>query len=170
MRPSGDIERFEGLVGEVQDVPDIQVAVVRGSSEEHVGHLDMVGSRTHRRDDAALGPFGVAHLDEPAEPEFERGQISRPGRERTYEEARRLSGRVARDGRKPVVEGARAVLGSQVRQEVDHAGVHGQALAPPRPPIACAEVQPGAERFVGIFPVAQQPDRRFGQNQRDVAL
>jgi hypothetical protein len=95
-------------------VPNVQVAVVRGGGEQHVGHLQMIGSRAHRRDYAALGPFGVAHLDEPAEPELERCQVRRPTRERPDDEPRRLSGAVARDGRKPVVDGAWTVLGGKV--------------------------------------------------------
>jgi hypothetical protein len=48
--------------------------------------------------------------------------------------------------------------------------VHGEPLAPPRSPVARAEVEPGAKWLGGIFPAIQQPDRRLGQNQRDVAL
>ena len=80
--------------------------MVRGGGEEHVGHLQMIGSRAHRRNDAALGSFGVAHLNEPAEPELERCQVGRLTRERPDKEPWRLSGAVARDGRKPMVEGA----------------------------------------------------------------
>ena len=69
-----------------------------------------------------------------------------------------------------MVEGPWSVLGSQVRQEVHHAGVHGQSLPPPRPPVSAAELQPDAERFGGIFPAAEQPDGRLGHDQRDVAL
>src|SRR5919112_4672689 len=130
----------------------------------------MIGSRAHRRDYAALGPFGVAHFNEPAEPELERCQVRRPTRERPDDEPRRLSGAVARDGRKPMVEGAWTVLGGKVGEEVHHASVNGQPLTPPRSSVAHAEVQPGAKRLGRIFTSAQQPDRRFSQNQRDVAL
>jgi len=95
-------------------VPAAKVAVVRVGGEEHVGHPDVIGYGAHRRDDAALGPFGVAHLDEPAEPALERGRVRRPGRERADDEPRRLLGAIARDGGKPVVEGARAVLRGEV--------------------------------------------------------
>ena len=80
MRPSGDVQRLEGLVGEVQDVPRVEVAVVRGGGEEHVRHLGVIGPGAHRRDDAALCPFRVAHLDESPEPALERGQVHRLGR------------------------------------------------------------------------------------------
>jgi hypothetical protein len=69
-----------------------------------------------------------------------------------------------------VVEGARAVLRREVRQEVNHAGVHGQPLTPSRSPVANTEVEPGAERLGGVFTFAKQADGRLGQNQRDVSL
>jgi hypothetical protein len=69
-----------------------------------------------------------------------------------------------------VVEGARAVLSSEVRQEVHHAGVHSQPLTPSRSPVADTEVEPGAERLGGIFTIAKQADSRLGQNQREVSL
>jgi hypothetical protein len=57
VRPSGDVECLECLVGEVQDVPAIQVAVVSGCREEQICHLGVISPGPHRRDDAALGPF-----------------------------------------------------------------------------------------------------------------
>ena len=57
-----------------------------------------------------------------------------------------------------------------MRQEVHHAGVYGQSLPPPRPPVSAAELQSNAERFGGIFPAAQQPNGRLGHDQRDVVL
>src|SRR5918993_3356382 len=69
-----------------------------------------------------------------------------------------------------MVESPWPVLGSQVRQKVHHAGVHGQSLPPSRSAVSAAKLQPNAKRFGGIFPAAQQPDGRLGHDQRDVAL
>jgi hypothetical protein len=69
-------------------VPDIEVAMVCGGGEEHVSHLDVIGPGAHRRDDAALGTFGIAHLHKPAKPELERGQVRRSGPQRTDNKSR----------------------------------------------------------------------------------
>ena len=69
-----------------------------------------------------------------------------------------------------MVESPWSILGSQVRQEVHHTGVHGQPLPPPRLPVSGAELQPNAEWLGGVFSGAEQPDGRFGHDQRDVAL
>src|SRR5215213_7376891 len=49
-----------------------------------------------------------------------------------------------------------SILGRQVKQEVHHAGVHGQSLPPPRSPVSAAELKPDAESLGGIFPAGQQ--------------
>ena len=66
--PARVVEGLERLVGEVGHVAGLEVAVVGGRREEEVGHLPAVGTAAEGRDEAALGPFGVPHLDEPAKP------------------------------------------------------------------------------------------------------
>src|SRR5207302_1000627 len=43
--PADDVERLEGLVREVENVADADVAVIRGRGEEHVRELPVVGAR-----------------------------------------------------------------------------------------------------------------------------
>ena len=54
--------------------------MIRSGGEEHVRHQGVIGPGAHRRDDAALCPLRVAHLDESSEPPLERSQIHRLGR------------------------------------------------------------------------------------------
>ena len=42
MLPADDVERLERLVGEVERMADLDVAVVGGGREQHVGHLAVV--------------------------------------------------------------------------------------------------------------------------------
>jgi hypothetical protein len=48
--------------------------VVRCGGKEHIGELAMVDSRSHGRDDAAFGTFGIPDLDKLAEPALESGE------------------------------------------------------------------------------------------------
>ena len=62
--PAGQVERLQRLVGEVEHVADLEVAVVGAGGEQHVGELLGRGARPHGRDQRPLGALGVAHLDE----------------------------------------------------------------------------------------------------------
>ena len=70
MFPAGNIECFEGLVGKIGGVSHVDIAVVGDGGKEHIGHLPVIGPGADGRDDAALGAFGIAHLDKLAEPAF----------------------------------------------------------------------------------------------------
>jgi hypothetical protein len=63
--PAGQVECFQGLVGEVEHVPDLKVAVVGGGRKEHGGdaaarvrrHHRLAGTNAaaHSRGDGAFG-------------------------------------------------------------------------------------------------------------------
>ncbi len=117
--PADVIQRLKSLVGEVRRMAGVDIAVIGDGGEEHVGHLLVVCAGAHRRDDAAFGPFGIAHLDELAEPALERGEIGAAVfRQRADQEARRLTVGIARDSGQTVIEGARAIFGVQVGQQI----------------------------------------------------
>ena len=84
MLPPGVVEGLERLVGEVRHVAGLEVAVVGGRREEEVGRLAVIGTAAEGRDEAALGPLGVPHLDEPAKPAPEREEVGRTIRKRLH--------------------------------------------------------------------------------------
>src|SRR6266516_6822503 len=72
--PARDVEPFERLVREVEDVPAPDVTVIGGGGEEHVRELRRPAAGANCRDEAALGALGVSYLYELAEPGLERRQ------------------------------------------------------------------------------------------------
>ena len=141
--------------------------MIGGGREQHVGHLAVVGAAAHRRDDAALGPIRVAHLDEPPEPALERREVGLQPGERLQLEPRRLAGRVGRDVRQPMEESAGMVVRAEMGQEIPHAGEHGQARSPPIPTVSSTELQAHAEwlaRRLAVRPI-QLADDGLGDHE-----
>ena len=101
--PPRVVEGLERLVGEVRHVAGLEVAVVGGRREEEVGRLPAVGTAAEGRYEAAFGPFGVPHLDEPAKPAPEREEVGRGIRKWLHREARRRPGAVVGHGREAMV-------------------------------------------------------------------
>lgn len=89
--PPGNVQRLERLVGEVQHVTGLEVAVIGCGGKEHVGELSMVGSRSHGRDDAAFGSFRIPDLDELAKPALDSEEVRSGLRERAQPEAGRFT-------------------------------------------------------------------------------
>ena len=69
------------------------------AAEEEVGRLAGVGTAAEGRDEAALGPFGVPHLDEPAKPALQGREVGRGAGQGLHGEARRCPGTVVGHGR-----------------------------------------------------------------------
>ncbi len=97
--PAGGVEGLERLVHEVERVAAVQVAVIGGGREEHVRELRLRRARPHRGHERPLGAFGVAHLDEAAEPAREARGLDLFAGQRLQREARLHSGRVRADVR-----------------------------------------------------------------------
>ena len=69
------VQRFEGLVREIEPMPRVDVAVIGRRGQQHVGHLPRIGPGADRRNDAPFGPFGIADVDKLPKPAFQRRQI-----------------------------------------------------------------------------------------------
>ncbi|HEY6420844.1 MAG TPA: hypothetical protein VIX59_17755 [Candidatus Binataceae bacterium] len=164
------VERLERFVSEVDDVPDGQVAMVGRGGEQHVGDLARLAAGAHRRHDAALGAFGVAHLHELAEPSFQGGAVGARLRQGAHLEARWVAVSVVGDRGKSVEQCAGAIFRRERRQQVHHARERGEARAPAVAPIAHAELEADSERLPGVVRAIHQCDNRLADDQRNVAL
>ena len=168
--PAGDVEGFEGLVGEVEHVAAGQVAVVGGGGEEHVGDGGLVDSGLNGREQAAFGAGGVAHVDEAPEPALEGGRVGGGVGQGADFELGRRSGGVAGYVRQPVEEGARVLLRRQVGEQVHHAGQDREAGAPAVALVAGAELEPDAERLARVGAALDERDGGLSDDQREVLL
>ena len=144
--------------------------MVGGGGEQHVGDA---GGRHARRDGGeqdALGPVGVAHLDETAKPGFEAGGGHVPGGQWIEREARRLALAIVGHVHHAVVERQHAILRRQVVQDVGQRGQDRQAGTPPGGTIARAEaaadVQDLARRYAGL----EQGQHGLDHDEREVLL
>ena len=165
--PARGVERLQGLVDEVERVPAVQVAVVGGGGEEHVGELLRRGAGANGRDDRPLRAVGVAHLDEAAEPAAQPFRIHL-ARQRVERKPRRLHRRVGGDVRQTVVEGGGPLRPVEPRHEVHQAGQRRQPAEPAPAAAQSAELEPGAK---GVGPARVglgHRDRSFREDERDV--
>src|SRR5690349_1040706 len=103
MVPSRMIEGFQGLVGKVGHVADLNISVIGGRREEHVGDLLRIETGADGRYQAALGSLGVAYLHELPEPTLKYGRIGRRGWEGMNPKPWRHPGAVVRDRRKTMI-------------------------------------------------------------------
>src|SRR4029450_11660341 len=73
--PPGPIERLQRFIGEIQDMPPVQVTMVRSGGTQHIrdGHWRLPGADC--RGQTTFGAFGITHLDKLTEPAFESWQV-----------------------------------------------------------------------------------------------
>ncbi len=168
MLPAGRVEGLERLVDEVERVAAVQVAVVGRRREEHVGQLLPRGPGANRRDERPLRAVGVAHLDEAAEPTPQPLGLQVGARQRIEREPRWLHRRIGGDIGKAVIEGGGALVTLQPREQVHQARERRQPTEPAATPPQRAELEPGAKGVGAAGVSLGEPDRRLGENERDV--
>ena len=168
--PACGVERLQRLVHEVQRVAAVQVAVVGGGGEQHVGERRRPGAAADRRDERPLGPLGVADVDEVAEPGGQPVLRGRRAGERVEREAGRLRGGVGGHVGEPMVERRRPLRRIQPGQQVHQTGERGQPAEPAAAATGDTEVEPGPEHLDAARVGLQERDRRLRQDERDVPL
>jgi hypothetical protein len=100
--PSRVIEQLKSLIGEVHNVPAVQVEVV-GRGREIISAMVPPVARGRRRAQATLSAFSVAHIDEVPKPLLEDLGTRLAARQRRDQEARRLTGAFAGDMQQAVI-------------------------------------------------------------------
>ena len=144
--PADVVDELEGLVREVEGVPDVEEDVVRAGREDHLAELLR---RQPDRDRGAQRPLRRllrACLDEAPEPGAVHLGAPLLRLERIEVEVRWLPGRRARDVHEPLVERAWPVRRRQQRQHVRHRREDREPAAPACRPVAGAEERRALEQ------------------------
>ena len=168
--PAGEVERLERLVGEIERVADLDVAMVGDRREQHVGH-----ARAWRRPRTAettqrSAPSSSRTSMNRRNQRLSAAEVGAGRRQRVDREARRRAGRLDGHVGEAVVERARPVVGFQVRQQVHQAGVAWSGPGPSRRRVARAEPRPGPERLRPRVARDRAARSRPWPDQADVAL
>ena len=129
--PAQMVQQLEGLAGEVDDVPRVDVDMVGGGGEDHLGDVVAGEAEPDGGHEAAFSALVVADVDEVAEPALEDLGAGLAGGQRVDLESWSLASALAGDVAQALVQGARTVVVVELGQDVGGTGedAHGRAPA-----------------------------------------
>ena len=159
---------LERLVDEVERVAAVQVTVIGGGCEEHVGELLRRGAGADRGDERTLpAPSASRTSMKPRNQRPNRPGSTSPG-SGSSGDPRRLHRRVGGDVGQAVVERGGALVAGQPRHEVHPARQRRQPAEPTPAAPQGAELEPGGKRVRSAGIRVGQRDRRLREDEWDV--
>ena len=168
--PPQQLDRLEGLVGEVDGVAAVQEDVIGRGRRHDVAENGSRQARGYGGGEGAFGGVGGPAVYEAPVPGRQPPRREAGRAQRRQREARRAPPGVPGHEGQAVNEGQGAVAGVELGQHVGHGHQHREPRAPPRSPVPAPPIHADAHDLARIGARFEQAENGLGRDQRQPLL